>query len=108
MNALAPVALAAALQDALPPDDGTKTLVFGILAITAIAGLLDTWQVRFKDGGWPVPLIVYATLLPIVTFIVVLSGIKDAGLGFEWLALPLAPLPLLVAARLSQRCAQPA
>ena len=79
-----------------PADDGTVGLVIGIVALTVLAGMIEV--VRRLRGGesWPVPLVIYATLLPIVLFLLI--GATMAGERIDFAYAVLIPLPLLALA----------
>lgn len=79
-----------------PPDPGAKGLVIGIIVLTVIAGLLAAIQRLRRSEAWPVPLVIYCTLLPITLFILIAAQILGEGLGYGYVAVVAAPLPLIL------------
>lgn len=81
-----------------PTRDEAEGLVIGIVALTVVAGLLEVVQ-RLRGGAsWPVPMIIYGTLLPIVTFVIVMAWVKEAHLHPGYLIAAWAPLPFILTA----------
>lgn len=76
-----------------PADDGTVGLAMGIVALTVVAGLTEVVRRLRGSEAWPVPLVIYATLLPIVLFL--LLGASRAGEPIDFAYAALEPLPLL-------------
>lgn len=82
------------------PNDGTVVLVIGMVALTVLAGLGEVIQRSRSSEVWPVPLVIYCTLLPVVTFILVAAKMLGEGLSLLYLAAAFAPLPLIIVLRL--------
>ena len=117
-----PVALAMAPTSVAAPESGTGDNVFWLLAlmggIALVAGLIDFVQ-RSRRSGFPIPLIIYCHLLPMVAFVYFApeiqawlgSGDGEPGslekIGLEVSRWPLyaafAPLPLVVLIRVLVR-----
>lgn len=109
LAAVAPLFNAAAV-----PDSGTGDNVFWLLAlmggIALVAGLIDFVQYAKRDG-FPIPLIIYCHLMPMVTFVYFgplvqkwLAGPDaEATIALDvsrWpLYIALLPLPLVVLVR---------
>lgn len=72
LAALALLSLGALSLESEPSGSGTGDNVFWLLAlmggIALVAGLLDVTQ-RSKRSGFPIPLIIYCHLLPMVAFV---------------------------------------
>ena len=73
--------------------------MLGMVAIAFAAGILEVLQHRSRSDAWPVPLIVYVTLLPILTFILLAARALGEGPSPWLLALVSLPLPFIVAGR---------
>ncbi|MEL6716464.1 MAG: hypothetical protein AAFP86_21975, partial [Planctomycetota bacterium] len=63
---------------------------------TVAAGLIEVVRKLRGSEAWPVPLVIYATLLPIVLFLIV--GASKAGEEIDFAYAALVPLPLLALA----------
>ena len=75
--------------------DGARVLALGIVVLTVAAGTLDIVQ-RLRGGdNWPVALVIYLTLLPVMTFVLLQS--KEASLPASYLVAIFAPLPIILA-----------
>ena len=113
-----PAALLLSLKGSASSDSGTGDNVFWLLAlmggIALVAGLIDFVQYAKRDG-FPIPLIIYCHLLPMVAFVYLAPQIQewlsssDPGPGAleeielevsRWpLYISLLPLPLVVLVR---------
>ena len=83
--------------------DSAEGLFVGMIVITVVAGWLDVLQKARQSALWPVPLVIYATMMPVVTFIVVLAQIKGEGVAPIHYIAALSPLPLILFLRLRGR-----
>ena len=102
-SVLARPALAAALQGDGGLIDSAEGLFMGMIVLTAVAGWLDVLQKARGSELWPVPLVIYATMMPVVTFIVVLAQIKGEGVAPIHYIAAFSPLPLILFLRLRGR-----
>ena len=83
--------------------DSAEGLFTGMIVITFVAGWLDVLQKARNSALWPVPLVIYATMMPVVTFIVVLAQIKGEGVTPLYSVAALSPLPLILFLRLRRK-----
>ncbi|MEM6671906.1 MAG: hypothetical protein AAF726_03630 [Planctomycetota bacterium] len=82
---------------------GAEGLFLMMVVLTAVAGWLDAAQ-QLKGGtSFPVPLVVYATMFPVITFVVVFMLLKGERPPLIHYAAVLSPLPLIVIPRLRRR-----
>ena len=101
---LAPLlASAAAPQNEGGLIDSAEGLFAGMVLITVVAGWLDVVQKARQSALWPVPLVIYATMMPVMTFIIVLSQVKGEPVHPGNLAAIVSPLPLILFLRLRGR-----
>ena len=85
-----------------PADQGALVLANGIVVIAAVAGLLEVIQRLRGSRAWPVPLVIYSTLLPITLFFLLgraAAGAADLSLLHAGAVLAPAPLILLLGRR---------
>lgn len=78
-----------------PADQGALVLANGIVVIAAVAGLLEVIQRLRGSRAWPVPLVIYSTLLPITLFFLLGARAVGADLGLVHVGAVLAPAPLI-------------
>ncbi len=78
-----------------PADQGALVLANGIVVIAAAAGLLEVLQRLRGSRTWPVPLIIYSTLLPITLFFLLGARAVGADLSLLHVGAVLAPAPLI-------------
>lgn len=78
-----------------PADQGALVLANGIVVIAAVAGLLEVIQRLRGSKAWPVPLVIYGTLLPITLFFLLGARAVGADLSLAHLGAVLAPAPLI-------------
>ena len=83
--------------------DSAEGLFAGMVVITVVAGWLDVVQKARQSALWPVPLVIYATMMPVMTFIIVLSQVKGEPVHPGNLAAIVSPLPLILFLRLRGR-----
>jgi len=103
------VLLATILASAAAPQneggliDSAEGLFAGMVVITVVAGWLDVVQKARQSALWPVPLVIYATMMPVMTFIIVLSQVKGEPVHPGNLAAIVSPLPLILFLRFRGR-----
>lgn len=102
-SVLARPALAAALQGDGGLIDSAEGLFMGMIVLTAVAGWLDVLHKARGSELWPVPLVIYATMMPVVTFIIVLAQVKGEPVHPGNLAAIVSPLPFILFLRLRGR-----
>ena len=78
-----------------PADQGALVLANGIVVIAAVAGLLEVIQRLRGSRAWPVPLVIYSTLLPITLFFLLGARAVGADLSLVHVGAVLAPAPLI-------------
>ena len=78
-----------------PADQGALVLANGIVVIAAVAGLLEVIQRLRGSRAWPVPLVIYATLLPITLFFLLGARAVGADLSLVHVGAVLAPAPVI-------------
>ncbi len=88
-----------AYQSTPSPDPGAKGLIIGIIVLTVIAGLLAAIQQLRRSDAWPVPLVIYYTLLPVTLFVLIAAQLLGEGIGYGYVATVVAPLPLILLLR---------
>lgn len=79
-----------------PADQGALVLANGIVVIAAVAGLLEVIQRLRGSRAWPVPLVIYSTLLPITLFFLLGARAVGADLSLLHVGAVLAPAPLIL------------
>ncbi len=85
-----------------------ETIVACIVGLTVLAGVVAILEARRPVAGSPVPLVVYTTLVPIVTFVIVASQFTNETVPL-WPLLPVAaPLPVILLNRRIHRAPKPA
>ncbi|MEM1450717.1 MAG: hypothetical protein AAF957_17770 [Planctomycetota bacterium] len=102
---MASIALAAAAASAAAQGEGSllpggaEGLFLGMIVMTTIAGWLDVVQQFRSESAFPVPLVVYTTMFPVISFIVLLMFVKEEQAPLAHYAAVLSPLPLIVIPR---------
>ncbi|MEM9379630.1 MAG: hypothetical protein AAGB93_06725 [Planctomycetota bacterium] len=78
---------------------GAEGLFLGMIVLATVAGWLDVVQQFRSESAFPVPLVVYATMFPVISFIVLLMFVKEEQAPLVHYAAVLSPLPLIVIPR---------
>lgn len=84
-----------AIQEPPVADRGAVILATGVVVIAFVAGMLEVIQRLRGSRAWPVPLVIYLTLLPICLFFLISAMAVGVGLSPAYLAAVVIPLPLI-------------